>query len=371
MRGLGPEDEALAHGVGRRDGQPFGDQVVIAADVVLPLVGMENAERIGEAAHHAPVREVGVALVRRQVGGVVQDDRPRGIELRKEPADLLPLPSGQVEVPRGDQHGRRGIVFAEFRKDAAVGVELHLQIVRTVLEHLALGNADRMEHLRRAVCVDMRLREFPVVVQIAVVADIPHGIAGIAHVGAARLGAERGVLRLEERLRRATVPMGHRTHVLGMDQLALGGIAQYVAAQLAAVFERPGRRAVVERPWLGLGKRSVRGRIGHDIGECLLENVVHADTEHEEVQPLLEHPVDLALPLPGPPVLGLKAAEAAVGEVAESAVVEMRRFAHVEPRHRNRLPRGNHVPVPKIAASGLPLEEVIDGVERRPAVAAG
>ena len=69
-------------------------------------------------------------------------------------------------------------------------IELHLQIVRTVLEHLALGNADRMEHLRRAVCVDMRLREFPVVVQIAVVADIPHGIAGIAHVGAARLGVK-------------------------------------------------------------------------------------------------------------------------------------------------------------------------------------
>ena len=78
-------------------------------------------------------------------------------------------------------------------------------------------------------------------------------------------------LAREEGLRRTAVPVGHRTHVLGMDQAPLGGVVQHMAAELTTVGKRPGRRAVVERARLRLGQGAVCRRIGNDIGKGLLE----------------------------------------------------------------------------------------------------
>ena len=49
----------------------------------------------------------------------------------------------------------------------------------------------------------------------------------------------------------------------------------------------------------------------------------------------------------------------------------MRLLSDVKPRHRDRIARRNDIPVPEVAAAGLTLEEVVDGIERGAAVAAG
>ncbi len=70
-------------------------------------------------------------------------------------------------------------------------------------------------------------------------------------------------------------------------------------------------------------------------------------------------------------MLGLETAQAPVGEVTQAPVIEMRLLTDVKPRHRDRIARRNDIPVPEVAAAGLALEEVVDGIERGAAVAAG
>ena len=93
--------------------------------------------------------------------------------------------------------------------------------------------------------------------------------------------------------------------------------------QLAPELETPEERAVVVAlVHSRLGLRRVG--VGADVRKRALENVILPDAEHERVEAALENPVDLLLPVVESPVLRLEAREAAMREVADGTVFEVR-----------------------------------------------
>ena len=252
---------------------------------------------------------------------------------------------------------------------AAVRVEFHLQVLGAVFVAVALRDPDRVEKLGFPVIIDVRLGQFPVVFEVFVLPNVPDQTGRLA-VTAGGLRNERGLHPVEELLRRARVPVAHRAEVLGVHQVTLKSVRQNLFAQLAAELERPEKRPiVVPAHRFRKGFRGVR--VVHDVGERFLENVVHPDAEHEDVEALFHEPVDFLLPVVKGPVLRLEPVEAPVSEVALAAVLEPGGFQHVEARNVDRLPLRNHVTVPEPVAAGAVFEEGVNGVKRGTAAAAG
>ena len=108
MARLRPEDVALAERIVRRHLLAFLDRIIAGADVEGVFVGEEDSERIREASHHAPLREVAGlferVVVRPEVRLrlVVPEHDTLRVEMRDERAHLLGLPRA-VEVPSGEQ----------------------------------------------------------------------------------------------------------------------------------------------------------------------------------------------------------------------------------------------------------------------------
>ena len=152
-----------------------------------------------------------------------------------------------------------------------------------------------------------------------------------------------------------------------MEKIAVAGVLQQLLPQFAARLQRPEEVAVVIRTRHGFG--NVPFRIIDNVRKRLLEEVVETDSQHEEVQPFFENPVDFLLPLFEIPMLRLEAVKAAVGEIAQAAVVESRRFGDVEIRDIDVRKRWNDVAVPEVMATGAAFEEIIDGVEQGAAAA--
>ena len=358
VRRFRPENIPPAERVRFGDFLPRRDKIVTAANIERRLIGEKNPENVGEFTDHAPIRKV----VRRiPVRRVIPKNRPRGVRFGEKAARLLRLP-GIEEIPPGEQKRRVRIMPAQQFGQPPIGVELHFQIVGAVLIAVPLGDANRMEQLGPAVIRDMRGGQFPVILQIHVVPNIPDQSGRLA-VAARRLRQKRRMHRIEKLLRRSAVPMAHRAEIFRVHQIALKGVVENHFAQFAPIFERPKKRPVIVPPER-FGNRFGWVRIIDDFRERLLKNIVMTNPEHKKIEPLFEHPVDFPPPLVRSPMLRLKTKESAMGEIAQSAIVKTGGFRCVEPGKIERFSLRYDVAVPKPAAAGAPLEKVVNRVER-------
>ena len=369
-----PEDEALADRIVLHDLLPRLDDRVVGPDVERVLVGEKHGERVGEFANQPPLREIVPEPERRHIAFVVPDDVALRVEARQERLYLLGVPR-DVEIPSREQHLRVGVVRVRLREELVEREDLHREVLLPVLVAHPLAKADRVEELRSggalSVGIDRRLRHLPVLIDPLVVADVPD--LGIGHMVARPLVRERDELRFllrEEVLGRARVPVRHRAEVFGDHQSTFKRVLLEVVAQLTPVLETPEERAVVVRG-ADAGERFRRIGIGAGFWERTLKEVVLPDTEHERVETTLKNPVDLLLPVFGAPMLGLETREAAVREVTDGAVLEVRLLVNVEIREIDRILLRHHVAVPKPVAAAAPFKEVVEPVPHAARIRAG
>ena len=375
---LRPEDEALAERVVLHEPLARLDDRVVRAHVERALVGEEHRIGVGELADDAPLREVVAAerlqlgtVVARRVPFVVPDDVTRRVEFLQQRPDLVGIPR-VVEVPAGDEVLRVRIFAMGAVKELLQRRDLEAEVVRTVREAPPLAEAGRVEKLllvaALSIRLDRRLRQLPVGVGPAVVPDVPDEAVRL-RIALRRLRQERRPHLLQKRAGRARIPVGHRAEVLGDHQAPVERILLHVPAKAAAVVKRPEERAVVE-PLARVGRRLRGIRVGHDVRVGALEKIVLPDAQHEDVEPPLEAPVDLARPLLGPPVLGLEAREAPVREIADAAVLEVGFLLHIEAGEVDRVLLRHDVDVPEPAAAAAPFQEVVETVPDAPHVRA-
>ena len=102
----------------------------------------------------------------------------------------------------------------------------------------------------------------------------------------------------------------------------------------------------------------------------LLEKVVHAYAEEKEVEPVLEKPVYLVLPVVRSPHLRAEAPKATMREIASRAPLELRHVIDVEAGERGSASLGDNVSVPEPTAA-LKLEEPVRRVQGGARIAAG
>ena len=243
------------------------------------------------------------------------------------------------------------------RRDTAVDIQFEPHILLAVVRIAAFGETDRVEKLGLAVFADVRVGQLEVVVQAAVVTDIPDESGSFA-VAAAFLGEQGGLAFFEVFERSARIPVRHCAAVLGVHEVTFERVFEYLPSQLAAVFERPEQRPVV-KPVSGFGQRLCRIRIADKVREGFLEQVVKSDPEHEHIQPLFKYPVDFLLPVVKTPVLGLEAVQTAMREIAQSAVLEAGRFGDVDIVERQCAGTRNPIAVPEITAAAEQLEVAV------------
>ena len=376
MGRLRPQNVALAHRIVLNLLLPLFDERIVGAHVEAGLVAKEDAERIRHLALQAPLREVvghraavnQVPVALRRIGLVVPDDDLRRIKMTEQRLHLVRAP-GEVEVPAREQHLGRGMLLAGLANERVHHVDLELQVVRPVGVDHPLAETDCVQEVRLAVArVQKRLGETPVAVEIAGLADIPDASRVLA-IALRRLRQELGLHLVEIGARRARIPVGHRPEVNGHHYPALLGVGSEGLAEPAAVFEGPEERAIVEAlPRLGQFLRGIG--IRHDVGIRLLPRVVHADAGHHQVQAVLDAPVNLALPVLESPMLGLKARQASMREVAEPAILELRLLADVESGAVDLLLPRHNVAVPEPLAAAAAGKEVVDGEQHRTLVRA-
>ena len=243
-------------------------------------------------------------------------------------------------------------------------LDLELEVLLPVRVAHPLAKADCVEQPRSgrvlAVRIDRDFRHLPVFVRPLRVADVPDLPVALAVLSVGKR-EERRILLVEEVLGRARIPVRHRAEVLRHHQPAVEGVLLQPAPQLAPVLEAPEQRTVVvSRSRAGESLRGI-GVFAH-VGERPLEQVVLPDTEHQHVEAALERPVDLTLPVPGSPVLGLEAREAAVREVAYAAVLEVRLLVDVEAGEVDGFALRHDVAVPEPVASATTFEKVVEPV---------
>ena len=148
------------------------------------------------------------------------------------------------------------------------------------------------------------------------------------------------------------------------------GVFHDLFPKLSAIFKRPEVGSVVKALLVVNVAKAVG--VGDDIGKRLLPNVVHADAQHEEIQPLFEHPVDLFLPIFIRPMLRLKAVKSAVGKIAQTAVFKVRLFGNIDVFERNVGAFRYYIAVPKIMTADEALEIIVHRIDRRaPSAACG
>ena len=374
MARLRPQDVPHAGGIVLHDLLPLLDERVVRASVESVLVREEDRIRVGELPDDAPLREIVASAPgpRPEVGLVVPDDIALRVEARQQRAHLFGLPR-EVEVPAREQYLCVGVVAVGAIEEHVECLDLELEVLLPVRVAHPLAKADCVEQPRSgrvlAVRIDRDFRHLPVFVRPLRVADVPDLPVALAVLSVGKR-EERRILLVEEVLGRARIPVRHRAEVLRHHQPAVEGVLLQPAPQLAPVLEAPEQRAVVvSRSRAGEPLRGI-GVFAH-VGERPLEQVVLPDTEHQHVEAALERPVDLALPVPGSPVLGLEAREAAVREVAYAAVLEVRLLVDVEAGEVDGFALRHDVAVPEPVASATTFEKVVEPVPHASHVRAG
>ena len=312
MGTLRPVNHPPAHRVFRRSRKTPFNHIVIAAHFRIRLECMKNAERPREIADQIPVLKIIQFIA--TVGSIIKNHSVPRIQFTDKAAHLLRRPV-TYEVPCRKHQRRGGISGTQFPDDPAVSVELHQMIPRMIPVAEAFRRADGMKQFRRTVMFDMRFRQLEIIVEMFLLTDIPDQPGRLSILRYVRLRHEFRFDRVQKLLRRPAVPVAHGSGILGVHEIPLTGILQQRGAQFSPFFQRPELRAVVEGAGDVGGCAPVRIGIRHCFRKCLLENVVHADTEHEEIQTLFHVPVNFAFPVLQIPVFRLETMEAAVREI--------------------------------------------------------
>ena len=218
-----------------------------------------------------------------------------------------------------------------------------------------------MEELRLSVCVDVGFGQLKVVVEVFLLSNIPDASRRIV-VMLVGLREHIRVHLVKEFDRRSRVPVGDRSAVFGMPKVALKGVFENSLSQFATVFKRPEKGTLVVTRSCS-GELFVSFGIGNDIGESLLEDVIHTDTEHNEIEALLQYPIELDRPILKAPMLCLKTVQTAVRKVPNASVIKARRLGKVDAGQR-KLTLRDTVSVPEVTASAEKFKVTIYGVYR-------
>ena len=137
-----------------------------------------------------------------------------------------------------------------------------------------------MQNFRLAVGGYGSVGELPVCVHPLFLANVPHKTGLFAVSTALRLRQEIRIHLVEEVLGSAGIPMRHSSEILWSHHAAGKRIVHYLLAQFSTELQRPKKRAVVVDGVLS-GKRLRRVRIGADLRERLLKDVVLSNAKHE------------------------------------------------------------------------------------------
>ena len=100
-----------------------------------------------------------------------------------------------------------------------------------------------------------------------------------------------------------------------------------------------------------------------DIRKSKRENILAADAEHEHIEAFFQKPVKLVFPFVFAPHFSLKAMQAAMGEVSESAVFKARSGVYIDAAESLFL-IGIYIAVPVIRNTVCIFEVIVNGIIR-------
>ena len=256
-------------------------------------------------------------------------------------------------------------MFPELCLDPPIGKKFHFVILCRIRVTSPFRQTDGVEHLRRTVFPDTRLGQFPVIIHIFVETDVPNKSGGLA-VAFRCLRHKRGLDCIQKLLRCPAVPMGHRSAVFGGDQAPFPGVCKNFLPEFAPIFQTPEQRAVIVSTGGVFCGFLIPFRVGNHIRECTLEQVIDPDPEHKEVKAFFQTPVQFFLPVRQVPLFCLKTGQAAVGEIAETAVLEVRSFQYINAGKRKCFRLWDAVAIPEIGAVAEPFKVIVNSVQDRP-----